>query len=96
MRMKRTVRTSLLRAALGSVVLGLTLVIGVSESGYAQQQSSQAPGPSSVTDVNQGPASTPAAPTRVTIETPYTPPSMGGSDIPSNHRGSHGDGNPNS
>jgi hypothetical protein len=31
----------------------------------------------------------------VTFEMPYTPPSMGGSAIPSNHRGPHGDGNPN-
>ena len=92
---------SFLNAALASVVLALTLVVGVSGPAYAQQQPSQPPSPSSVTDVSptpdvspnssqsSGPSSEP--PTRVVIQAPYTPPSMGGDAIPSNHRGSHGD-----
>jgi hypothetical protein len=101
--MKKTVRiSSPARMALGGLVLGLTLVGAVSQSAHAQQQASPAlgtdvrPSPDISANASTGSDQGGAPPARLVIQSPYTPPSMGGSDIPSNHRGSHGDGNPNS
>jgi hypothetical protein len=97
--MQKTFRTSaLVRTMLGGAVLGLTLVGGVSQSAYAQQPSSTDASPSPEISANAVVNADPLPQTRgqaVTV-VPYTSPSMGGSDIPSNHRGSHGDGKSNS
>jgi hypothetical protein len=96
--MKKTFRTSLVRAAIGGVALGLTLVVAVGDAAYAEEQPGQQP--SSVSVSAAGPSTVPsdeqsAPPARPMIQTPYTPPSMSGSYMPSNHRGDHGGGNGN-
>ena len=94
-------RSSVRNAVLGSVALGLTLVLGASGSAYAQQQpipmqdTSSASGASSSADTGTGagastdPSLTPATPTQLHADTPYTMPSMGGSAPSSNIRGPH-------
>ena len=100
--MMKTLRTSLARAAIGVVALGLTLVAGIGNVAYAGQQADPTPGPdvSPSLDIsaNASTSSDPSLPTPTLLRPDssyYAPPSMGGSDIPSNHRGPHGDGNPN-
>jgi hypothetical protein len=76
--MKKTFRTSLVRAAIGSVALGLTLVVGIGDVAHAEEQPSLA----AVTDA--GPSTDRGAqpPAPMVIHFPYTPPSMGASSIP--------------
>src|SRR4051794_8334689 len=82
--MKRTVQTSLMRASIGGIALGLTLVVGIGHVAYADdqggQQVSTAAGPGA-----QAGGSTPS-PTHVTFERPYTPPSGDGGGSLSNTR----------
>jgi hypothetical protein len=102
--MKKTLQTSsFARAALGGTLLGLTLVAAVSQSAFAQQQSSPAvtdASPSPDISANGGPSDAPAAqpqaPARPFVVTPYTPPSMGGSAVPSNRPSTSSGGNSNS
>jgi hypothetical protein len=92
--MKNTFGTSLVRAAIGGVALGLTLVVGVGDAAYAEEQ----PALAAITDAapTAGPsAEQSGASARPMIETAYTPPSIGGSPLPSNHQGAHGGGNSN-
>jgi hypothetical protein len=96
--MKKTFGTSLVRAAIGGVALGLTLVVGVGDAAYAEEQPGQQSSLAAVTDAapSAGPSAEQSVPTaRPMIQSTYTAPSMGGSYVPSNHRGDHGGGNPN-
>ena len=102
--MKKTVQiSSFARAALGGTLLGLTAVTSVSQSAFAQQQSSPAvtdasPGPdiSANAGPSDAPAAQPPAPARTVVVSPYTPPSMGGSAVPSNRPTTSSGGNSNS
>jgi hypothetical protein len=84
--MKKTFPASFVRAAIGSVALGLTLVGGIGDAVYAEELPGQETGPAPVTSAS---SSTDQGAQPLVIHVPYAPPSMGGSYIPSNNRGPH-------
>jgi hypothetical protein len=101
-KVNQTFRTSLVRAAIGAIALGLTLVIGIGHAAYRDEQAGQqasavavtAPGPATGPGAQDG--GNTSAPERVIVETAYTPPSVaGGGSLSNAPTYTGGNSNPN-